>query len=273
GFDSPIVTINVGKQEKTMTAHIEHLAQSPVFQTMLDSKSRFKEAATLHVSLPDEDPIVIKAMLQYLYSGDFRDITNHDSTSGIVKNADDMDGDDAQDQRRAETALFLAKMYVAAEKFHLPDLKALVIEKIASITNLAAHPISFLQSSMRIYSGIPEDANVEDPYRTFFKSTAIELEPSKMSPGVLTAYESCLAFGSMLAVDLANAIHNNYEFRTSETRERHDAALRKLEKERDGLVAWKEGAMRVHRLFHNPCTCDCVGEVDGMGSLGGGGGS
>ncbi|KAL8864614.1 MAG: hypothetical protein Q9174_007286, partial [Haloplaca sp. 1 TL-2023] len=47
GFDSPIVTINVSKEAKAMTEHTEHLAQSPVFQTMLDSKSKFKEAASL----------------------------------------------------------------------------------------------------------------------------------------------------------------------------------------------------------------------------------
>ena len=38
----------------------------------------------------------------------------------------------------------------------------------------------------------------------------------------------------------------------------------KLAQARDELVTWKESATRVHRLFHNPSTCDCVGEADGM---------
>ena len=66
---SPIVTLAIGAEGRLFAAHEDVLCQSPFFEaacrgTVFDAQSR-------RISLPDEEPEVFSAVLEYLYKGDY----------------------------------------------------------------------------------------------------------------------------------------------------------------------------------------------------------
>ena len=70
---SPIVTITVGKEGRLFAAHEDVLCQSPFFEaacrgTFFDMQ---QGAGGRRIALPDEEPEVFSAVLEYLYKGDY----------------------------------------------------------------------------------------------------------------------------------------------------------------------------------------------------------
>lgn len=88
GFDSPVFTIIVGPEKTRFNAHTAYLSQSPVLDRMCNGN--FKESHDFHINLPFDDPPVIHAMLQYLYSGKFLDFGTVESGHGFSGAADQL---------------------------------------------------------------------------------------------------------------------------------------------------------------------------------------
>jgi hypothetical protein len=67
---SPIVTMTVGREGRLFAAHEDVLCQSPFFERILRGTYAF-DAQSKRISLPEEEPEVFSAVLEYLYKGDY----------------------------------------------------------------------------------------------------------------------------------------------------------------------------------------------------------
>lgn len=67
-INSPIVTLTVGPTQRLFAAHQETLGKSGYFASLC--KSQFFETSR-RIALPDEEPEVFSAVLEYLYKGDY----------------------------------------------------------------------------------------------------------------------------------------------------------------------------------------------------------
>ncbi|KAL8712376.1 MAG: hypothetical protein Q9225_006953, partial [Loekoesia sp. 1 TL-2023] len=186
GFVSTVFTVIAGAEKQRFTAHAAYLSQSPVLERMC--YGRFKESQESRIELPDDDPVVIKAIIQYLYSGDFLDFGTIESGGGSAGAADQ-----------------LSDIYITAEKYQLLDLKSLVIEKLRTVTDVEERPVEFLTTAQKIYADIPEER--PDVYRDFFIEMATDIpRPKIMSKPLHQAWLETLSYGGILAVDLATSM-------------------------------------------------------------------
>lgn len=123
----------------------------------------FQESQTRQISLPEEDSGVVRAIIQYLYTGNFWDFG-----MGEVSPEETTELEDDLTQAADE----LAAIYIAADKYQLTDLKTLIVGKMTTYIDIQRRPIEFLQMARKTYTYMPES---EDIFRTFFKETAAEL--------------------------------------------------------------------------------------------------
>lgn len=70
---SPIVTVTIGKEGRLFAAHEDVLCQSPFFEQILQRGYAETSYASQSrkIALPDEEPEVFSAVLEYLYKGDY----------------------------------------------------------------------------------------------------------------------------------------------------------------------------------------------------------
>jgi hypothetical protein len=66
---SPIVTLTIGREGRLFAAHEDVLSQSPFFEAACSKDS--SDAMNKRISLPDEEPEIFSAVLEYLYKGDY----------------------------------------------------------------------------------------------------------------------------------------------------------------------------------------------------------
>lgn len=71
----------------------------------------FQKSQTHRIKLPEEDAKVVKAMIQYLYTGDFCSLGTEEASSAETTEPED-DFTQAADE--------FAAIYIAADKYHLP---------------------------------------------------------------------------------------------------------------------------------------------------------
>ncbi|KAI4140648.1 MAG: hypothetical protein L6R39_005702, partial [Caloplaca ligustica] len=136
-FRSKIFVVSVGAGRKEFTVHEASLAKSPVFAAMC--QEGFQESRERCIYLPEDDPDSFGAVIEYLYTGNFR--IEHDSpTSGFT---------------RESSLIELATIYVAAEKYHLDALKTLVVDEF-SLRLVPGKPEDWLASAEVIYQAIPD---------------------------------------------------------------------------------------------------------------------
>ncbi|KAM0321573.1 hypothetical protein ACHAQA_010063 [Verticillium albo-atrum] len=85
---SPIVTLTVGREGRLFAAHEDVLRQAPFFEAACRD-SHFFDAQSKRISLPDEEPEVFSAVLEYLYKGDYypRLMHNRHRNSWELENA------------------------------------------------------------------------------------------------------------------------------------------------------------------------------------------
>ncbi|MBE7182255.1 MAG: BTB/POZ domain-containing protein [Terriglobus roseus] len=66
---SPIVTVSVGRDGRLFAAHEDVLCHSYYFAHII--RSQFWTDAQRQITLPDEEPEIFSAVLEYLYKGDY----------------------------------------------------------------------------------------------------------------------------------------------------------------------------------------------------------
>lgn len=68
-LNSAIVTISVGPSQRLFAAHEDVLSKSQYFAQAC--RAQFFEASGKRIDLPNEEPEVFSAVLEYLYKGDY----------------------------------------------------------------------------------------------------------------------------------------------------------------------------------------------------------
>jgi len=68
-LNSAIVTVSVGPAHRLFAAHEDVLTKSPYFAQAC--RAQFFEASGKRIDLPNEEPEVFSAVLEYLYKGDY----------------------------------------------------------------------------------------------------------------------------------------------------------------------------------------------------------
>ena len=217
GFESKIFTITVGAepQQRVFTAHQAYLSQSPMFERMC--QANFRESQSLQISLPDDDPQVIGAIIHYMYCGNLWELECEEMQGAEIRNEtdDEESGHDKSPEAVDEDAAVvgvLADLYITAERLQMKDLQFLIVEKLASVTNFYTHPISFLSTAQKIYGGIP-DSDVT--YRVFYRNTAVDLlhhvKQKDMDGPLREAFDDCISSGGILAADTVAALTRDFE--------------------------------------------------------------
>jgi hypothetical protein len=68
---SPIVTLTVGREGRLFAAHEDVLCASPFFEAACRGQFLEAQQNSKRIALPDEEPEVFSAVLEYLYKGDY----------------------------------------------------------------------------------------------------------------------------------------------------------------------------------------------------------
>lgn len=98
----------------------------------------FKEAHERRITLPDDDPIDVGILVEYLYTNNFWAKGN--PQAGVSKH---------------DSAVKLAHLYILADKYDLEGMKDVVIAKIYQHTDIKA-PQDWLTVAEIIYAGTPD---------------------------------------------------------------------------------------------------------------------
>ncbi len=198
---------------------------------------QFEESRTFTIRLPDDKPDVIKAVIQYLYSGDFRDPSS------------------AEPCRK--TAYDLAEIYGSAGKYQLQGLQTLIIKKLGGVIDVVKRPIEFMSTAKVVYDCIP-DSDME--FRAFFKNSATKsLLPSIMAKAIRQEFDAHLADGGTMAVDMVTAIFSDYDLQIHDsliTSLGFQTKIAGLEEEnlllKEGKARYKEDYTQLKKSMRNP---------------------
>ncbi len=149
----------------------------------------FKESYERRISLPDDQPKVVAAIVEYLYTGNF---WVDQKPSSVM-------------EEKQKSALVLADIYIAADKYQLNGLKELVVARLEGYTELLAFEVGWLDVAQLIYSSTPDSDAV---YPRFLRSLVVkwmELERVAFGAVDMSMVERYVEQGGRLAVDLLRA--------------------------------------------------------------------
>lgn len=202
---SPIVTLAVGREGRLFAAHEDVLCQSPFFEAAC--RGQLHDAQAKRIVLPDEEPEIFSAILEYLYKGDYypRLLQNkhrdswelEDSVRGSPhpnaspRTATDHGGGRAP--AAVEPTIYLASegthllrdtvIYCAAERYGLEELKRLALRKQGLQSGIDVGTI--LRSAQYAYAHTPDsDSRLRAHYlaliircrKTFKRSGTMQAE-------------------------------------------------------------------------------------------------
>jgi len=207
-LNSAIVTIAVGKAQRLFAAHEDVLSRSPWFAEAL-REQYFSSPGQRRISLPDEEPEVFSAVLEYLYKGDYWPRILHDRKRNTWTLEDTAGGSDLTMSPRsdhASTKKFVGfndsatiyhssvgdyilrdtAVYCTALRFSLPDLQRLALRKQGLQTGIDVATI--LRSARFAYANTPaSDSRLRAHYlaliirsrKTFKRSGTMQMEMEK----------------------------------------------------------------------------------------------
>ncbi|KAH9990264.1 hypothetical protein F4779DRAFT_258369 [Xylariaceae sp. FL0662B] len=196
---TPIVTLTVGREGRLFAAHEEVLCQSPFFERAC--RDQYLEAQGKRISLPDEEPEVFSAVLEYLYKGDYYPRLLHNKhrnsweLEDAVKRSPDPNNTENNRGGRAavEATIYVAGagqhllrdtvVYCAADRFGLEELKRLALRKQGLQSGIDVATI--LRSAQYAYDHTPDtDSRLRAHYlaliircrKTFKRSGTMQAE-------------------------------------------------------------------------------------------------
>lgn len=184
---SPIVTMTVGREGRLFAAHEDVLCQSPFFQRIL--RGTYFDAQSKRISLPEEEPEVFSAILEFLYKGDYYPRLLHNkprnsweledslprrratpqSSPATVHHSPNIGGGRAgpttpQTPSAVEATVFLSSVgqhllrdtviYCAADRYGLEELKGLALRKQGLQSGIDVGTI--LRSAQYCYAHTPD---------------------------------------------------------------------------------------------------------------------
>ncbi|KAI0409020.1 hypothetical protein F4802DRAFT_309083 [Xylaria palmicola] len=198
---SPIVTLMIGHEGRLFAAHEEVLCQSPYFERVC--QDQYLEAQNKRISLPDEEPEIFSAVLEYLYKGDYYPRLLHNKhrnsweLEDAVRSPDPSDPNSPRGGRGAvEATMYVPSVgqyllrdtvvYCAAERFGLEELKRLSLRKQGLQSGIDVGTI--LRSAQYAYDNTPDtDSRLRAHYlaliircrKTFKRSGTMQAEMEK----------------------------------------------------------------------------------------------
>lgn len=224
-LNSPIVTLTVGHEGRVFAAHEEVLCQSPFFEQAC--RDQYLEAQSKRISLPDEEPEVFSAILEYLYKGDYYPRLLHNKhrnsweLEDAVRSPDPSDPKNAGGRGAVEATIYVSSVgqyllrdsvvYCAADRFGLEELKRLSLRKQGLQSGIDVGTI--LRSAQYAYDHTPDtDSRLRAHYlaliircrKTFKRSGTMQAE---MERGGKLFFDLFVAMCNHLddVVDMSNA--------------------------------------------------------------------
>jgi hypothetical protein len=201
-LNSAIVTIAVGKDQRLFAAHEDVLNRSPWFAEACRQQF-FSSPGQRRISLPDEQPEVFSAILEYLYKGDYWPRLIHDKKRdqwSLESGAEDLTRSPATEKKFVgfnESATIYhdgvgdyilrdTAVYCAAQRFSLPELQRLALRKQGLQSGIDVATI--LRSARFAYANTPaSDSRLRAHYlaliirsrKTFKRSGTMQMEMEK----------------------------------------------------------------------------------------------
>jgi hypothetical protein len=205
-LNSAIITVAVGKDQRLFAAHEDVLSRSAWFASACREQF-FQSPGQRRISLPDEQPEIFSAVLEYLYKGDYYPRLLHDKKRNTwsLEDASDLTmsprPEHPDDQKKFvgfnETAAIYhhgvgdyilrdTVVYCTALRFGLPDLQRLALRKQGLQTGIDVATI--LRSARFAYANTPpSDSRLRAHYlaliirsrKTFKRSGTMQIEMEK----------------------------------------------------------------------------------------------
>lgn len=242
---SPIVTLTIGGEGRLFAAHEDVLCQSPFFkQALRGGVLEQSYAQSKRIALPDEEPEVFSAVLEYLYKGDYYPRLLHNkhrhsweledsnpmlSRRGATPNASPQ-LENTHGGGRAATAgpssprvpaaveptIYLPSVghhllrdtvvYCAAERYGLEELKRLALRKQGLQTGIDVGTI--LRSAQYCYAHTPDS---DSRLRAHYLALIIRCRKTFKRSGTMQAEMERGGEGSKLFFDLFVALCNHLD--------------------------------------------------------------
>jgi hypothetical protein len=222
---SPIVTLNVGRDGRLFAAHEDVLRQSPFFEAAL--RSGYCDAQSKRISLPDEEPEVFSAILEYLYKGDYypRLLHNRHRNSWELEDQSRTPQPSPNPENgggragiptttSSEATVYLSSIdahilrdtviYCAADRYGLEELKRLSLRKQGLQAGIDVSTI--LRSAQYAYSNTPDS---DSRLRAHYLALIIRCRKTFKRSGTMQAEME--AGGSKLFFDLFVAMCNHLD--------------------------------------------------------------
>lgn len=244
---SPIVTLTVGPEGRLFAAHEDILCQSPFFnQALRGAYLEQSYTQSKRFALPDEEPEVFSAVLEYLYKGDYYPRLLHDKQrnswvledstpphsrrgAGTTPNASPnlgnlhgvgraptSAGSSPQIPAAVEPTMYLPSagqhllrdtvVYCAAERYGLEELKRLALRKQGLQTGIDVGTI--LRSAKYAYAHTPES---DSRLRAHYLALIIRCRKTFKRSGTMQAEIEKGGEGSKLFFDLFVAMCNHLD--------------------------------------------------------------
>jgi len=206
-LNSAIITVAVGKDQRLFAAHEDVLSRSPWFASACREQF-FSSPGQRRISLPDEEPEVFSAVLEFLYKGDYYPRLMHDKKRNIwsLEDAHDLTTpsttprpDNYPDEPKkfvgfndaatiyhhgvGDYILRDTAIYCTALRLSLPDLQRLALRKQGLQTGIDVATI--LRSARFAYANTPaSDSRLRAHYlaliirsrKTFKRSGTMQME-------------------------------------------------------------------------------------------------
>lgn len=122
---SPITTLYVGPERVQFHVHQDTLTKLPFFQAAL--LGQFIEASERAISMPDDDPSKITALIEFLYTGKY-------TYAYVPTRSQPQEGSDAPVADLAE-GLYHLGVYVVASKYDAPGLSGMAVDNFKSVAH------------------------------------------------------------------------------------------------------------------------------------------
>ncbi|RVX67085.1 hypothetical protein B0A52_08328 [Exophiala mesophila] len=180
---SPIVTICVGHEQRLFASHQDIITRSPFFEAAC--REQFFQGNTRRITLPDEHPEVLSAVLEYLYKGDYYPKLLHNTRRDVWEIEDE--GKDPKStiyhHATKQTVLKDTFIYCSAQRYGLEELQRLALRKQGLRHGMQISTI--LASARWAYQNTPDtDSKLRAQYLTliirsrnnFKKSGTMKLE-------------------------------------------------------------------------------------------------